>query len=568
MSAHVVVIDSTARRAVVKTTPSKPLTDVLQEASIKLGFDPNHHGLKYTQLPPPAAKVEDANHVCRHQSKTLDLSLSIRLAGLSSGSKLELVQLSRSPAVVTVALQLPEAEAHGVPNGRLLDKFPSSTTLWLMLRKFESGVAGGTTIRNLTARGAPATDSGDSGAGRLYYQTPVIQLMGRELSSFTDLQKSLAQLGFNGGNVLLRLNFRTTQEPLEEAMVKIIDYFKPLDEQGAVESTGNTATETVPPTSVTAPTTGSIFEDLHLASTRTDQLDSTTIISTTSENPPSIPTAGTALPSVVSRPVTIYRPPATTTPQSTQALFREEDYVPSIEHAKSHQDRLNQQSRNARLLSDAEITAKAAAKEERLSLIKEVDVKIRFPEQSQILAKFNQTDSGTTLYSFARDCLDESLVYEKFNLTLPGIVPRSGGGLGGGSGRNHSSMHSSLSSTTTTTTASPKTAILDSPDVLLIRDLGFRGRVLVNFSWDDSASVTARGSTNANLLKSALRSQAQDIAVPVVPPFDVDDDKRTGDSPSSPFGKLGAALRRGNEAGSGKKQTGGPPKWFKLPGKK
>jgi len=47
MSSHVVVIDSTARRAVVKTTPAKPMTDVLQEACAKLGYDPSQHGLKY-----------------------------------------------------------------------------------------------------------------------------------------------------------------------------------------------------------------------------------------------------------------------------------------------------------------------------------------------------------------------------------------------------------------------------------------------------------------------------------------------------------------------------------------
>lgn len=40
------VIDSTARRAVVKTTPSKYLAEVLQEASAKLGFDAGQFGLK------------------------------------------------------------------------------------------------------------------------------------------------------------------------------------------------------------------------------------------------------------------------------------------------------------------------------------------------------------------------------------------------------------------------------------------------------------------------------------------------------------------------------------------
>lgn len=46
MSSHVVVIDSTARRATIKTTPGKFLTDVLREACAKLGADPSQYGLK------------------------------------------------------------------------------------------------------------------------------------------------------------------------------------------------------------------------------------------------------------------------------------------------------------------------------------------------------------------------------------------------------------------------------------------------------------------------------------------------------------------------------------------
>ena len=47
MSSHVVVLDASARRAVIKTNPGKHLTDVLQEACSKLGVDPSRHGLKY-----------------------------------------------------------------------------------------------------------------------------------------------------------------------------------------------------------------------------------------------------------------------------------------------------------------------------------------------------------------------------------------------------------------------------------------------------------------------------------------------------------------------------------------
>lgn len=50
MSAHVVVIDATARRATVKTTPGKYLTDILQEACSKLGYSASQYGLKYVTM--------------------------------------------------------------------------------------------------------------------------------------------------------------------------------------------------------------------------------------------------------------------------------------------------------------------------------------------------------------------------------------------------------------------------------------------------------------------------------------------------------------------------------------
>ncbi|KAI4131652.1 MAG: hypothetical protein LQ347_002880, partial [Umbilicaria vellea] len=82
---------------------------------------------------------------------------------------------------------------------------------------------------NITARGAPNITNGESGAGRLFYETPVVQIIGRELSSFMDLQKTLAQLGFNSGSVLLRLSFRLSETPLEEAMGEIDQYFKSVE---------------------------------------------------------------------------------------------------------------------------------------------------------------------------------------------------------------------------------------------------------------------------------------------------------------------------------------------------
>ena len=117
---NVYVIDSSFKRTQIKVTPSKPLREILEEAC------------KTRKLNPEGFTLKGANN------KTLDLSQPFRLSGLSAGAKLQLVQASRSPSVVSVALQLPESEG----GGRLSDKFPSSTSLWLVLRKYEDGVAG------------------------------------------------------------------------------------------------------------------------------------------------------------------------------------------------------------------------------------------------------------------------------------------------------------------------------------------------------------------------------------------------------------------------------------------
>ena len=46
MASHVIVIDSALKRAQVKVTPQKYLSDVLEEACKKLGHKPEQYTLK------------------------------------------------------------------------------------------------------------------------------------------------------------------------------------------------------------------------------------------------------------------------------------------------------------------------------------------------------------------------------------------------------------------------------------------------------------------------------------------------------------------------------------------
>ncbi|PGH07683.1 tether containing UBX domain for GLUT4 [Blastomyces parvus] len=528
MASHVVVIDSTARRATVKVTPTKHLTEVLSEACSKLGLDARQYGLK-------------------HQKKQIDLSLSIRLSGLSSGAKLELVQLSRSPSVVAVALQLPESEAQGAPNGRLTDKFPSNTTLWHVLRKFEAGVAGNGTTRNLTARGVPSVATG---TGRLFYESPVIQVVGRELSTFTDLQRTLGQLGFNSGSTLLRLSFRTTDKPLEEAMMEIGEYFKSIDEEQG--SSGAKAAESsnreTPASSgpeVPTPETTSTSTPSNIIDTTPEQPATPEQQEQQSTKNPIQPPSPTTI--VSSRPATVYAPPSSAVPQSAQAPFDAHDYIPTVNHAKAHQLHLNRASRPNRLPTDAELASQASAQEAKLSTITEVEVKIRFPDQSQVVSKFTREDTAQGLYAFVRSCLDGSITNEGFSLSF---FPAGGGGARAGAGTQHSLLSNGQS------------VIPDVAEKLLIRDLRMSGRVLVNFSWADNVSSKAKtASTRGHILRPELRQVASQIKVQEVAAVPIDDKED-----QSLLQRLGGG--GGDQGRSGGRKGGGVPKWLKLPGKK
>lgn len=461
----------------------------------------------------------------RHNRKQLDLSLSYRLSSLSSGAKLELVQLSRSPSVVTVGLQLPESEARDAPNGRILDKFPSTTTLWMVLRKFEAGVAGSGPVRNLTSRAVPSADGGDV-AGRLYYEIPVLQILEREISSFTDLQKTLAQLGFNSGNVLIRLSFRRTDEPIEEAMVKIGEFFRSSEDEAPSAQDKNAAPAVPPAAALAENTSKEPAQDLSSSL----QPEPSAVTAASDEVAPAQYISEPATSTVDSgRTITVFSPPSEDTPSSAKLDYNESDYVPSIEHAKLHQRLLNESSRPKRLPTDAEIAAKAEAEAARRAAIHEVNVKIRFPDQSQVVAKFGTSDTGQSLYEFARGCLAPPFASENFTLIVHGVSK---------------SKHTN--------------AIPPSDKKHLIKDLGLAGRVLVNFSWADNAASFVH-ERRAEILRPELRSQAQQLKVEQPPEL-----KEDVPVPSQP----GPSSAQGGDKPSGARKSGGMPKWLKLPGKK
>ncbi|KAF2652273.1 hypothetical protein K491DRAFT_781231 [Lophiostoma macrostomum CBS 122681] len=478
---HVVVFNSSAKTVKIATNPTKYLTEVRDEACQKLNVSKDQFTLKYNNKP-------------------VSLSQQIRLANLPQGARLELVQASRSPTVISVALQLPVSDK----NVRLTQKFASNTSLWEVLRKFESGQGGN---YNFTQRGVP---SNTSGAGRLNYEMPVITVMPghREQSSFVGLQQTLSQLGFDSGSALLRLSFQNSGTPLEEAMAEISQYFTSSDTPAAPGAHAADASQqsSVPdldkaPQESTATVAGETVNldepDPEPMDVDPEQLEKPLLgtmpgapseksIEPPTQSPPPPALEHTPSPQPVlamGRNVQIYSAPTSSTPQAARRAWNERDYEPTIEHAKSHQAALVAKTRNQRLLSDKELADLETARVEKLnaSAEKGSSLRIRMPDQTIIQMAVTKDDTADALYSFVEGFLEHK---EPFQLKYVGTTGRQ---------------------------------VLISRDTKrLIHDLRFSPAELITFLWDDQASSKAR--TSRPLAKEWQdKAQALKVEEPATP---------------------------------------------------
>ena len=440
--------------------------------------------------------------------------------------------------MISVALQLPDSESGS--STRLTGKFPTTTTLWLLLRHFESGLPDSEPSRNFTARGIPQSESGESVSGRQFYETPVIHVMGRELSSFADLQKSLAQLGFNSGSVLLRLSFRRTESPLEQSIAEIDQYFKSGEDEdvGGTYSVLATKAGSAPSESISSSVpNGSERQSLPEVSspsqTQWSLQQSAAFLSPHSRKgneaqarPESsellsdlLSSPDRTVTSSVQRPLSILAPSSDSTPAASRQAFNEKDYEPTIAHAKLHQARLATSSVNKRLPTDAELAVQADIQAKRNADAKDVQIKVRFPDQMQVISTFTNLDTSTTLYAFVRGLMDKE--NEPFSLNFssaqgPRHVPKEG-------------------------------------NVRLIADLNMAGRVLVNVAWGDGASERAR---EGSVLKAEFQKQAKQIEVKEAEGVEVEE--QVGDIVEG----------KGKQKDEGREKKGSMPRWLKLPGKK
>ena len=479
MASHVVVRDSTARRATVKTQPGTHLSDVLVEACKKLKLNPELYGLKYGNAISPIGTSTDELH--RHNQKPIDLSRTFRLSGLPAGALLELIQASKTATVINVALQLPASEN----NRRLTDKLPSTTSIWQLLRHFESKNS-----LNFTQRATPQGLVGQSGAGRLCYEMPVVDALGRQVDSFVGLQKTLSQLGITSGSALLRLNFKNSGQPLEEAMQDISQYFKEAEPAGSESAPeASTSQQPVPKGGGDLDSMPQAQEDRLQDPMEEDRPEPSAPQSEPNPAPiapegepisndgdPSLPTGG--------RKVQIFHAPTSATLAAADFPDNESDYAPGLEHAVLHQARLKKESRNRKLLSDGEIATQEKERQAVLSTIESVKARIRLPDQDAIMIDFTKDDTGADVYKEVRSGMEhpDSVFSLKYY--------------------NDKAQH---------------VALEDGPKKL-ISQLGWRGSMQINMLWNDSVPADIRSQPSLSAQWRNLRQHAAPIQAPARQP--------------------------------------------------
>lgn len=402
-----------------------------------------------------------------------------------------------------------------MPGGRLTDKVRSDTSLWHILRRFEK-----LADINITQRGVASIAKGESGAGRIVYEMPTLNIAGRSAASFADLQRTLAQLGFNSGSVLIKLGFMPTEQPLEQAMAEIGDFFREGEtEVSSAAPRGTSATKGAPLTNTTIP--DSTVDPRSQPSQASEPSAMTSSDSEAWQLPVDpVATAGAVAVGPNERAITVFAAPTNSSPAAANIPHNDADYEPTIAQWEKHEKQLASATMNKRLLSDAEEEALREEKTKKLESIGEVKIKIRFPDQTVVLDTYTSANTGADLYANVRYMIAADT--EPFKLVY--------------------------------TDRGPKT-VPDDRSKRLIKDLGFVGNVLVNLHWGDAVNAQVR---HGPTLKQEYRSRAQQPPVPILDTHAMSETKSSSDASK---GKEAMTVAKD-------KVKGAMPKWFKGLGKK
>jgi tether containing UBX domain for GLUT4 len=373
--------------------------------------------------------------------------------------------------------------------------------------------------------------SGTSGSGRLHYEQPVITVMPghKEQGSFVELQQTLSQLGFDSGSALLKLSYKNSGTPLEEAMRQITEYFQTgqpasAGAEGAHASTTDQLTS-IPDPDQAAPEASEVVageavrndepdpepmdvdqkpaaepvaepevSTEHYAGESIENISPAAALaaatSTASSAPaqtdgPSETSEPTSQPSNQPRNVQIFSAPTSSTPQAARNAFDPSDYEPTIQHAKSHQAALLNKTRNTRLLSDKELEEQEKERQAKIDAAADKGgaLRIRMPDGSLIQMNFNKADTAAGLYDFVRGFLERK--NEPFQLKNTG--------------------------------SNGRLVLIPQNEQRLVYDLHFFNNELVTFQWADNASNEARASRSALSKEWADKATQLKVDEPTAP---------------------------------------------------
>jgi tether containing UBX domain for GLUT4 len=199
---------------------------------------------------------------------------------------------------------------------------------------------------------------------------------------------------------------------------------------------------------------------------------------------PAQPTQTSSQPSSEqSRNVQIFSAPTSSTPQAARNAFNESDYLPTIEHAKAHQNALLTKTRNTRLLSDKELEEQEKERQAKIDAAAEKGgaLRIRMPDGALIQMNFNKGDTAAGLYDFVRGFLEKK--NEPFQLKNTGPTGRL--------------------------------VLIPQDNKRLVHDLRFFNNELITFQWAENASAEARASRHTLSQEWQAKAQALKVEEPV-----------------------------------------------------
>lgn len=344
MASFVTVIHA-ARQYKIPCTPAKIMNDVLIEACTKADMDPNIHGL-------------------RHGKANLDLSMTVRLAHLPGGAKLDLIKVASNADVrVNVALNLP-----GTARKTVL--VLPTCTLWQVLETFESQVG-----QSILHTSAPR-------ASHIYRQQTVVQLMNKEYQTDEQLRgTSLASLGIKNGSAVVRVSFRETSDLV---------------------------TDSTPESAVLAPTLSPSDHVTSLLACPDDVVQGTATKFEPIQPVDTIDDAKISMPGRTKRNVEVLLPSASGAPHYSTSMDREEDLKMSVEQAKAYQASLISRSQHSAPLLTQSYRDQQAADKRLKSKPDTCRVKFRFHDGTQVISSFSPSEVTSELFSFVRDVIEDT----------------------------------------------------------------------------------------------------------------------------------------------------------------